>query len=257
MSTSFDLTYEKAHIKKELWSIEPDYILGDNSEYHAFITAINRFPSKDSFVYADKNDLETKEICKYAKYILGSLDFATAETKVTVDFNNPSTLVELYNKLLNRYPRSKIVITLGTHGALYSKDGKVCLMRGLGLTAADASGSSNIFRAAFVYGVGVGYDLEKCMQIANIAAGLSVEKFGNKTSIPPLNEVLAYYTKKFAPQEYAVPEISESTEEVNEEPESLDDTQVQSVETQNPQQLTQSVNSANPGVNPPAIQNNG
>ncbi len=252
-STSFDLSYEKAHIKKESWTIEPDYILGDNSEYHAFITAINRFPNKDSFVYAEKNDLETKEICKYAKYILCSLDFATAETKVSVDFNNTNTLVELYNRLLNRYPRSKIVITLGSHGALYSSNSKICIMRGLGLTPADASGSSNIFRAAFVYGVSVGYELEKCLQIANIAAGLSVEKFGNKTSIPPLNEVLAYYTKKFAPQEYVVPSITEPEEVVappTPEPE-------KPVVQQKPQPTQANTNGVNPGINPPSINDNG
>jgi sugar/nucleoside kinase (ribokinase family) len=269
-TTSFDLTYEKAHIKKEVWSIEPDYILGDSSEYHAFITAINKFPNKDSFVYAEKNDLETKEICKYAKYILGSLDFAVDETKVQVDFDNPSTLEELYNKLLNRYPRSKIVITLGTHGALFSKDNKICLMQGLGLTPADASGSSNIFRAAFVYAVSVGYDLEKCMRIANIAAGLSVQKLGNKSSIPPLNEVLAYYTKQFANQQYVVPNIDSDiiTEETSQpasnegQPESLDANNVQTDNPQpSPNASSESVpvenvapvgNADNPGVNPPS-----
>ena len=256
-STSFDLTHEKAHIKKESWQIEPDYILGDSSEYHALITAINRFPGKESFVYAERNDLETKEICKYAKYILASLDFAATETKTKVDFKNPATLVDLYNKLLTRYPRSKIVITLGTHGALYAKDNKVCIMQGLGLTPAHASGSSNIFRAAFVYGISVGYDLEKCMRIANIAAGLSIKTFGNKSSIPPLNEVLAYYTKKFNKQEKVVPKIE------NEEAKPIASPPVQKPvqPKERPSQVIASpvnaTNINNPGINPPANPNNG
>ena len=38
--------------------------------------------------------------------------------------------------------------------------------------------------------------MDKIITLANIAAGLSVQKIGSRLSIPSLSEVLDYYTKK-------------------------------------------------------------
>lgn len=266
-NTKFDIMPERAYIKKESWQVEPDYILGDSNEYHAFLTAINKYPNKDNFVFAKKDDLETKELCKYGKYILATLEFASSVTKLQVDVNNAQSLVNLYNKLLDKYPRSNIVITLGASGALYTKDKKINMIKGIDIAASDKSGSSNVFRGAFVYGVSVGYDIEKCIQIANIAAGLSVSKFGSKSSIPALNEVLAYYTKKFGNQNHATPHIQ--TEQTPEQipvqtPPVVNNTPSENINVQQNNQATvvqKSVqpvmgnNLNNPGINPPANNN--
>ena len=196
-TTEYHVTDEKPHLKKEDFAITPDYILGDSSEYHAFIQAVNKYPDKISLVYAHVNDLETKEICKFAKYILATRNFAEHETGIKVDFNDTNTLVNLYNNLLSRYPRSNIIITLGKDGVLYSLNGKISIIQGIDVKITDTAGASNLFRASFVYALSVGYDIEKCIRIANIAAGLSVSKVGTRISMPSLNDVLTYYTSKF------------------------------------------------------------
>lgn len=274
-NTKFDIMPERAFIKKEDWQVEPDYILGDCNEYHAFLTAINKYPNKDNFVFAKKDNLETRELCKYGKYILATLEFAASVTKLNVDVNSASSLVNLYNKLLDKYPRSNIVITLGASGALYTKDKQINMIKGIDVAPSDRSGSTNIFRGAFVYGVSVGYDIEKCIQIANIAAGLSVTKFGTKSSIPALNEVLAYYTKKFQNQTHVAPHITtEQDNDVNEKVEkpvsnikteikevnSNNEKQINPINNSNPVNASQNnINSNlgnninNPGINPPSI----
>ena len=41
------------------------------------------------------------------------------------------------------------------------------------------------------------FSFEKVITYANIAAGLSVSKFGGRLSVPSLNEVISYYNQKF------------------------------------------------------------
>ena len=217
--TEFNLFVEKPIIKKENYGVEPDYILSDGAQYHASLTAIKKFPDIPNFIFAKEDTTETRELCKYSKYVLATIEFAMQSTRVKVDSSNPASLVLLYNKLHEKYPNSQIVITLGPSGAIYSKDKKINLIQSLKVTPNDCSGAGNVFRAAFVYSISVGYDIEKCMQIATIAAGLSVEKFGSKDSIPSLNEVLTYYNKKFGVQTNAVPNISDKEKQNNTQPE--------------------------------------
>ena len=61
----------------------------------------------------------------------------------------------------------------------------------------DRTGAGDVFDGAFVYGLSKGYDLEKCLRLANIAGALSTTKYGAKQSIPLLSDVIRYYEEKF------------------------------------------------------------
>ena len=71
-------------------------------------------------------------------------------------------------------------------------------MPGLASEVVDTTGSGDIFGGAFAYGLLQGYDLEKAITFANIAAGLSVSKVGIKESIPEINEVMNLFNQKYA-----------------------------------------------------------
>ena len=117
-----------------------------------------------------------------------------------VDFNNPTTLLDLYKKLAIKYPNSNVIITLEEHGAMYLDNNQIKVMPGLKLeNIKDSNGAGAIFRAAFVAGLSRGYEIEKNIRIANIAAGLSLQKIGAKNSIPLFSDVANYYEKKFGP----------------------------------------------------------
>jgi sugar/nucleoside kinase (ribokinase family) len=68
-------------------------------------------------------------------------------------------------------------------------------MPALKVEAKDTTGAGDIFHGAFVYGLSKGFDIEKIVKYANIAAGISVTRIGARQSIPGLNEVEAEYLK--------------------------------------------------------------
>ena len=96
----------------------------------------------------------------------------------------------------NKYPNSIIVVTLEEHGALYQSGNQIKIMPGLKCDAIDTTGAGDIFHGAFVYGLANNFDIDKTITLANIAAGLSVQKMGSRLSMPTLSEVLDYYSKK-------------------------------------------------------------
>ena len=113
------------------------------------------------------------------------------------DFNNPQSLVNIYTKLQNKYPNSNLTITLEEHGCLYTSGNEIKIMPGLKLTPVDTTGAGDIFHGAFTYGLANGFDMDKIVTFANIAAGLSVTKMGSRLSIPSLSEVMDYYNARF------------------------------------------------------------
>lgn len=102
----------------------------------------------------------------------------------------------VYNRLQDKYPNANLVITLEEKGCLYQVGNEIKIMPGLKVDAKDTTGAGDIFHGAFTYGIANGFDMEKTITLANIAAGLSVTKLGSRLSVPNLSEVLDYYAKK-------------------------------------------------------------
>ena len=59
----------------------------------------------------------------------------------------------------------------------------------------DSTIARSVFYGAFCYGVAAGFDLEKTIKYANIAAGLSTQYIGTRKAIPKLDEVTRLYEK--------------------------------------------------------------
>lgn len=186
-------------LKKYEYNITPDVIFSDAKEYAATINALNKFPNAISIVDAGRVNKDLLELCKYVKYIVCSKGFAEAVSGQKIDYNNSSTLVNVYKKLKDKYPNNEIVVTLEEMGALYSVNGEIRIMPGIKTEVVDPSCSGDIFHGAFAYCLANGFDMEKTITYSNIAAGLSVGKMGGKTSIPSIKEVINYYNKKFSP----------------------------------------------------------
>ena len=198
--TLFNVSKDYPQLKKYDFTEEPDIILVDGHEYNATMAALNKYPNAISVIDAGRPTPEVLEICKRIKHLVCSLSFAEAVTKIKADYNNPSSLVEMYVTLKKRFPNSNIVVTLEDKGALYSINDQIKVMPGIKTTVVDTTGAGDIFHGAYVYGLACNYNLEKVITYANIAAGLSVSKYGSKLSIPGLNEVINYYNQKFPPQ---------------------------------------------------------
>jgi sugar kinases, ribokinase family len=184
-------------MKKTEFPMDPDLVLVDSFDYGASLSAFNKYANKITIIDAKIANSETIELCKYAKYIIASKDFASYVSGVKIDFNNPNSLVNCYSALLNKFPNRNIVVTLGDKGAMYLMDNQIKVMPGLKVNEVDATGAKDIFCGSFAYALLKGYDIEKTVTFANIASGLSVVKIGGRSSIPEYDEIMRYFLQKY------------------------------------------------------------
>lgn len=187
----------KLALKKNEFQLEPDVIYVDGYDYGASLSTLNRFASKLTFIGAKKCDKEVLELCKYCKYIIASQEFAEWVSGIKIDFNNPGSLVAVYSNLLNRFVKKEIVITLNDKGALYINNNQIKVMPGLKLDVKDTTGCGDVFRAGFIYAIAQGFDIEKAVTFANIAAGLSAGKIGTRDAVPDMSTIMTYFKQKY------------------------------------------------------------
>lgn len=195
--TIFNIEPEEFHLKKYEYDIEPNIVLIDGYEYSASKTALNKFPNAISILDASIATKEMITIAREVKYVVCSLEFAENVSGMKADFNNPVSLLSMYQKVKEKLPNNEILFTLGEHGALYCINNEVKVMPTINVAEVDRTASGDIFRGALAYALGKNYDLEKAVRVANIAAGLSTTKIGGNQSIPALSEVVSYYESKF------------------------------------------------------------
>ena len=214
--TIFSICEKEPHLKKYELDFVPDIIYLDGYEYSSGVTIVNRNTNAITVLGAKDYDKQTVELCKYAKYIIATQEFAEGLSGVKADFNNPTTLLEMYKKVATRYINSVLVITLKEHGAIYLDNNQIKVMPGIKTAEIkDTTGAGDLFRAAFVAGLARNYDIEKTIRIANITAGLSLSKIGSKSSVPLFSDVASYYEKKFGSID--TPSTTEVASEVKEE----------------------------------------
>lgn len=194
--TLFNVADKYPHLKRYDYQITPDVILTDAHEVEATNLALSKYPNAISIIDAGRVTPELLDLCKQIKYIVCSKGFGETVSGFKIDYNNPQSLVNLYNALKNKFPRAEIIVTLEDKGALYAVNNEVKIMPGLKLQPKDTTGAGDIFHGAFTYAIASGYDLEKAVTFANIAAGLSVINIGARLSIPSLNDVLNTYNQK-------------------------------------------------------------
>lgn len=111
-----------------------------------------------------------------------------AETLAGTGSGEPIDVIEA---LQAKYPRASIVMTLG-------KRGSMCLSRGQRFYSrtydyakrVDTTGAGDTFTGYFLAGLAKGAPLDKCMDMASRASGLSITIAGAANSIPDLETVL-------------------------------------------------------------------
>ena len=192
----YDIGSEYKPLKKYNYDFTPEFIFSDGYDYGATQNAVNKYSHVPNVLDAREVTKETLELSKYMKTIIASLDFATNVTKTSIDYKSPQTLVNMYSKLMNKYPNSEIIVTLGSHGALYKCDNQIKIMPGLNMDIKDITGSKDAFIATYIYSLVNNFDVEKSITLANIAAGLVAAEIGGRSSMPALSTVLDEYNKK-------------------------------------------------------------
>ena len=90
---------------------------------------------------------------------------------------------------LERFP-NQLIVTLGAEGARYYDGEKHVVVKGFKTTPVDTTGAGDTFNGALAYALTKNETLAHAVEFANVAASLSVEKFGAQGGMPQKDAVL-------------------------------------------------------------------
>lgn len=195
--TVFNLSDKYVGLKKCDFDFTPDIIVVDGYDVQQAKVVLERFPSCLSVLDASIITSSVADLIKKVKYAICTKEFAEALTGIKIDFQEPSTLVEIYQRMKKKYLKPEFVITLGEKGALYCINNQIKISPSLKVKTVDTYGSGSIFRAAFAYTIVNGGDIEKAVKMGCIAGSLSTTKYGARPSIPTLEEINTIYEQNY------------------------------------------------------------
>ncbi|WP_107923973.1 ribokinase [Lysinibacillus parviboronicapiens] len=95
-----------------------------------------------------------------------------------------------FDEVLKRYP-NKLIITLGSDGARFFDGEYPIHIPGYMTKVVDTTGAGDTFNGALAHALVEGQSLDEAVYFANIAASLSIEKFGAQGGMPTLGAVYA------------------------------------------------------------------
>lgn len=182
---------EGMNLTSNQFDFEPDVILIDGHEAKVSDFVLMRYRNAISIIDAGRPTEEVINLCYKVKYLVCSKEFAETVSGIKVDYNNQITLVNMYQKLKDMF-KNEIIVTLESHGSLYSVNNEIKIMPAIKVKAEDTTGAGDIFHGAFTYAIANGRKLETAIKLATIAAGLSVTKIGSRNSIFKLEEIEVY-----------------------------------------------------------------
>lgn len=75
-----------------------------------------------------------------------------------------------------------LIITKGGHGSeIYNKNKKIIIQPAKPKLILDPTGAGDAYRAGFIKGLVMGFELQKCGRLASLAAVYTIEKYGTQT----------------------------------------------------------------------------
>jgi D-beta-D-heptose 7-phosphate kinase/D-beta-D-heptose 1-phosphate adenosyltransferase len=138
-----------------------------------------------------------------------------AESAAGTKFQDPRESLTFGRKLCQQYDLQSVVITLDRDGiAVVRRDGTGNTFSTTARSVYDITGAGDLVMAVFGMGLAAGVSLEHTAQLANIAAGLKVERFGASvvTRAEIRNEIFAQHrpgVRKIVTLEQAVRKVEE------------------------------------------------
>ena len=103
---------------------------------------------------------------------------------------------EILAELLARYPKMKIVLTLGKHGATYADADTRAFCDIIKLPVMDTTAAGDTFTGYVFSMLMQGETPEKALKIATAASAVTVSRMGAAPSIPTMDEVKALLAKQ-------------------------------------------------------------
>lgn len=98
---------------------------------------------------------------------------------------------EILARMHVRFPRAKIMLTLGEHGAVYSDGVQKLFQPIFPVKAVDTTAAGDTFTGYFLTGIAEGLSMEETLRRSARASAIAVTRPGAVPSIPSREEVLA------------------------------------------------------------------
>lgn len=92
------------------------------------------------------------------------------------------------SEVIEAYP-NKLIVTLGSKGALFHDGKQEIMVKSFKVKPTDTTGAGDTFNGALAVGILKGFDLASSIRFANLAASLSVQKFGAQGGMPTVAEM--------------------------------------------------------------------
>jgi sulfofructose kinase len=116
-------------------------------------------------------------------------DIVIASERFASDLAPRGEVEDSLRELAKMGPRVAIV-TMGDAGSIGLDGQKLVRQAAHEVDAIDTTGAGDVYHGAFAAALVRGYTLERAMQFASVAAGLSCQALGGRAGIPELDEVL-------------------------------------------------------------------
>lgn len=123
--------------------------------------------------------------------------------KVTYLTPNEKEFQDIFPELsiseaLKKYP-NKLFITLGAKGVIYHDGDKEVLVPAYKVSPVDTTGAGDTFNGAFGLALTKGLSIEESVKFGNLAAALSIQKFGAQGGMPTMEEMKgsSWYEEKW------------------------------------------------------------
>jgi sulfofructose kinase len=173
----------------QLQEINPTVLLFDGHELEASLLVLEAFPDAASILDAGSLRAGTEKLAARVKYLVAAERFALQVSGLP-DLGSEVAQRECLRRLRGRARADAIiVVTLGSSGLIFEEAGTFHQVSACAVHAIDTTGAGDIFHGAFAYGVLRGLSLQATLELATVAAGLSVQRRGGRHSIPTLAAV--------------------------------------------------------------------
>lgn len=169
-----------------LRGLAPQLMLFDGHELEASLTALEAFPNALTVLDAGSLREGTRELSRRVDYLVSSQRFATQITgQQPADADWPQAA-----RALQQLNGKIAVITLGEHGCVFDNGREQGHLPARAVRTVDTTGAGDVFHGAFAHALLQRKELVDALRFATVAAGLSVQHFGGRPSIPDLPTVL-------------------------------------------------------------------
>lgn len=123
------------------------------------------------------------------KLNLDYIDYFILNEVEAADICGQNKFEKLLDTLADKFPKAKIVLTLGEKGVRF-KDGDTVLEHGIfKVPVVDTTAAGDTFTGYFIGSLVQGHSDKEALRLASLASAIAVSRMGAETSIPYMKEV--------------------------------------------------------------------